>query len=107
MNMGRGAVTAWRMGGAGAGTDLVGGVALVAKAAILLAGAGQAAQLAVLVHRLHNPVNPGVLHTDAPPLTHVHPASCSFAQALQSASMQAGCKMEGPAILEEGWHVAV
>ena len=41
--------------------DLVGGVALVTEAAELLAGAGQAAQLAVLVHWVHDPVDPRVL----------------------------------------------
>jgi hypothetical protein len=43
--------------------DLVGGMALVAQAAVLLPGGGQAAQLAVLVHRVHDPVNAGVLHS--------------------------------------------
>lgn len=40
---------------------LVGGMALVAQAAVLLSGAGKAAQLTVLVHWVHNPVDPRVL----------------------------------------------
>lgn len=41
--------------------DLVCPVALHAQPAVMLAGAGQAAQLPVLVHRVHNPVEPGIL----------------------------------------------
>lgn len=51
--------------------DLVGGMALVAQAAVLLPGGGQAAQLAVLVHWVHNPVNAGVLHNIPAPFSPV------------------------------------
>lgn len=43
------------------GTDLVGGVSLVAQAAVLLTRGGQAAQLAVLVNGVHNPVDARIL----------------------------------------------
>ena len=49
-------------GGTARGADLVGPVALHAQAAVVLASAGEAAQLSVLVHWVHDPVEPGVLH---------------------------------------------
>ena len=51
--------------------DLVGGMALVAQAAVLLPGGGQAAQLAVLVHWVHYPVDAGVLHNIPAPFSPV------------------------------------
>lgn len=52
-------------GGTAGGADLVGPVALDAQATVVLARAGQPAQLPVLVHWVHDPVEPGVLHHDA------------------------------------------
>ena len=68
------------------GAHLVGGVALVAQAAVLLSGGGQAAQLAVLVHRVHDPVDARVLHNgDITPQTEivleVHPPHTACAAA--------------------------
>lgn len=46
------------------GVYLVGCMALVAQATVLLSSGGQATQLAVLVHWVHDPVDAGVLQTD-------------------------------------------
>ena len=46
------------------GVYLVGCMALVAQATVLLSSGGQAAQLAVLVHWVHDPVDAGVLQTE-------------------------------------------
>ena len=48
-------------GGTAGGAQLVGGVAPVPQPPVLLAGAGQPPQLAVLVHRVHDPVDARVL----------------------------------------------
>ena len=49
--------------GAPGWSDLVCSVTLDTQATMVLARAGQAAQLSVLVHRVHNPVHARVLHT--------------------------------------------
>ena len=53
-------------GGAAGWPDLVRPVSLHAQAAVILAGAGQAAQLSVLVHGVHDPVESGVLWINIP-----------------------------------------
>lgn len=50
--------------GTAGGASLVGGVALGAQAAVALASGGQATQLTVLVHRVADPVDAGILQVE-------------------------------------------
>mmetsp|Transcript_26715 Transcript_26715/g.44807 ORF Transcript_26715/g.44807 Transcript_26715/m.44807 type:complete len:227 (+) Transcript_26715:427-1107(+) len=85
-------------GGALGGTQLVGSVTLVLEATVLLAGGGEAAALAVLVHRVHDPVDASiradrlVLHVNHDHLVVlvggivVHPVRVQHAQVAATAS---------------------
>ncbi len=74
-----------------AGAQLIGGMPLVSQTSVLLASAGQTAQLTVLVHWVYNPVDACILHPDICHCHHQDSSSAALSLALCTQTTKTPC----------------